>query len=180
MENIDISRRTLGVGIAGVAALASMQQATAATMASGGTWFDMVKAHHTLIAETFDKLLAADKPGPRAASLKHLGYLLTAHSVAEENVLYPAIAMQGMASDSDKLYLDQAHAKVGNAGLDMLAKDDPAFNDKVKALQTAVLHHAKDDEEGNLFPKLMQAMGNDGNAKLTKLYHEQFASIRAA
>ena len=178
MENLNISRRTLGVGLAGAAVLASMGEAANAAMAAGGNWMDMVKAHHTMIADQFDKVLAAPAPA-RMPALKKLGHLLTAHSVAEENVLYPAIAAHGMAAQSDKLYIDQAHAKVGNAMLDM-NPTAPDFADKVRALKAAVLQHAKGDEEGDQFPKLMQAASAAENAKMTAMYKMQFDSVKPA
>lgn len=180
MPAFGISRRTLGAGMAGAAVIAGLARETSATAAAGGTWLDMVKTQHAMIADTFDKLIAAPGPAARAPLLKKLGYLLTAHSVAEENVLYPAIAMQGMTSDSDRLYIEQAHAKVGNAELNKMARmgSDPGFVDKVRALTAAVLHHAKDEEEADIFPKLMHAMDTAGNARLTTLYREQFESVK--
>jgi len=174
------SRRTLGVGAVGLAALAAMQASIAEAQASGGNWFDMVKAHHALIAGNLDKILATSdsQSAERATLQRHLGYLLTAHSVAEENVLYPALARLGMVQASDQLYIEQAHAKVGNADLEVSPKGDTAWLDKVTALKTAILHHAKDEEEADLFPKLMQAAGPSMNAKLTADYARQFASVR--
>jgi len=88
----------------------------AQTAASAGDGLAIVKTHHAAIAKAFEELLATGmKAGaPRDAALKKLAHQLTAHAVAEENVLYPALAMNGMTSESDKLYLDHAHAKVMN------------------------------------------------------------------
>jgi hemerythrin superfamily protein len=170
------------MGAASLAALAAMRASIVEAAASGGTWFDMVKAHHALIAATFDKILATSdgQAAERAQLLKHLGYLLTAHSVAEENVLYPALARMGMTQQSDQLYIEQAHAKVGVADLEMSPKGDSAWLAKVTALKAAVLHHAKDEEEADLFPKLMQSAGRAANAKLTAAYARQFGSVRSA
>ncbi len=178
----NLSRRTLGISAVGLAAFAAMQASVVEAQAMGGTWFDMVKTHHGMIAETLDRILAtADSQATRRANLqKHLGYLLTAHSVAEENVLYPALARLGMTSASDQLYIEQAHAKVGNADLEISPKGDSAWLAKVAALKTAILHHAKDEEEVDLFPKLMAAASPEMNAMLTADYARQFESIRRA
>ena len=158
----------------------------AQTAASGGDWLAIVKTHHAAIAKTFEELLATGmKAGaPRESALKELAYQLTAHAVAEENVLYPALAMHGMTSESDKLYLDQAHAKVMNAEVDMAAMADKQGNpnawlDKAKALQAAVLKHAKEDEEANLYPKLKQKLDAKQNDMLTAEYQHQYASVKA-
>lgn len=174
------SRRALGLGAAGLTALAAMRTSVAEAQATGGTWFDMVKAHHAMIAKTLDRILATPdgEVAERTALQKRLAYLLTAHSVAEENVLYPALARMGMASASDQLYIEQAHAKVGNADLEISPKGDAAWLAKVAALKTAILHHAKDEEEADLFPKLMQAAGPSMNAKLTADYAHEFGVVR--
>jgi len=80
----DLSRRALGLGTIGLAAFAAMSDAVAQTTATGGDWFDMVKAHHMLIAQNLDQILAThdDQAVERMRLQKHLGYLLTAHSVA--------------------------------------------------------------------------------------------------
>jgi len=157
----------------------------AQTAASERDWLAIVKTHHAAIAKAFDELLATGmKSGaPRESALKKLAYQLTAHAVAEENVLYPALAMHGMTSESDKLYMDQAHAKVMNAEVDLAAMSDKQGNawlDKAKALQAAVLKHAKEDEEANLYPKLKQKLDAKQNAMLTAEYQHQYASVKAS
>jgi hemerythrin superfamily protein len=178
--NFDLSRRSLGLSAAGLAALAMMRASVAAAQMQGGTWFDMVKAHHAMIAETLDKILATSDSdvAERTRLQRHLGYLLTAHSVAEENVLYPALARLGLTQASDRLYLEQAHAKVGNADLEVTPKGDDAWLAKVSALKTAILHHAKDEEEADLFPKLMSGASARENAMLTADYSRQFESVQ--
>jgi hemerythrin superfamily protein len=177
---ISFSRRTLGVSAVGLVALTAMRASVVDAQAAGGSWFDMVKGHHAMIADTLDKILAtSDSEAVERAKLqKHLGYLLTAHAVAEENVLYPALARLGMTGASDQLYIEQAHAKVGNADLEVSRKGDSAWLAKVATLKTAILHHAKDEEEADLFPKLMSSASSDMNAMLTAGYARQFGSVR--
>ncbi|MDB5966329.1 MAG: hypothetical protein JWQ72_2829 [Polaromonas sp.] len=144
----------------------------------------MVKAQHVLISQTFEALLASANRtyAARNRLLDRLGYQLTAHSVAEENVLYPALASAGMVSESDKLYLDQAHAKVMNTQLELLAKatnsPDATWTEKARALQAAVLTHAQQDEEANLYPKLQASLDPQKNAALTLLFAREFASVK--
>jgi hemerythrin superfamily protein len=175
----DLSRRALGFGTIGLAAFATMSDVVAQTMAAGGDWFDMIKAHHRLIAQNLDQILATrdDQVAERMRLQKRLGYLLTAHSVAEENVIYPAVARMGMTGDSDRLYMEQAQAKVVNADLGMSPAGTTVWRDHVSALKTAILHHAKVEEETDIFPRLMQSAGPELNAKLTQGYQSQFASV---
>jgi hemerythrin superfamily protein len=175
----DLSRRALGLGTIGLAAFTAMSDAVAQTMAAGGDWLDMVKAHHGLIAQNLDQILATsdDQASERMRLQKHLGYLLTAHSVAEENVLYPAVARMGLTADSKRLYMEQAEAKVVNADLGMSPAGTTAWRDHVSALKTAILHHAKVEEEADIFPRLMRLAGPELNTKLTEGYQSQFASV---
>ena len=178
-----LSRRIVCAAAVAGTALASMQEALAQTDAGGGDWMAMVQAHHAMIDATFKDLLATrdNQVAQRKAQQMKLAYLLTAHSVAEENVLYPALAMHGLKPGSDKLYHDQAQAKVLNAELEMAAdKGNAAWLDKVRTLQAAVLQHAKQDEEGDLYPKLMQASSREENAMMTAAYRREFARVRRA
>ena len=152
-----------------------------ATAAMTGGWLDLVKAHHQMIEEAFDALIdEGGKDFSRCGVLhKRLAYLLTAHSVAEENVLYPALAMCNLQSESDRLYLDQAHAKVMNAVLDMSdEKCGAAWFEKASQLRTAVLNHAKVDEEGELYPQLQRALDSATAAKLDMAYRREFVAVK--
>jgi hypothetical protein len=73
--------------------------------------------------------------------------------------------------------MEQAQAKVVNADLSMTPAGTSAWRDHVSALRTAILHHAKVEEEGDIFPRLMQSAGPELNAKLTQAYQRQFASV---
>ena len=184
MPIVQVPRRAVLLGAA-AAALAPMQHAVAQTSLAGGDWFQMVQAHHALIAQTLEALVNSGNASTsrRAGVLNKLAYQLTAHSVAEENVLYPALSNNGMTREADMLYLDQSHAKVLNAEIDMAAamgSPPSAWLDKAKALQTAVLKHAKEDEEASLYPRLQQAGGPAMQTRLTALYQSQFNSVKPA
>lgn len=180
MPHHDPIRRNLFIGAAAAAAMLPLQQAVAQTAARGGDWLAMVKAHHLLVEKTFAALTdSTDKLFSRRQRMQRtLAYQLTAHSVAEENVLYPALARMGMLTESDKLYLDQAHAKVMNAELELTnVKDEGVWLEKVTALQAAVLKHAKQDEEATYYPQLQAKLDAQANAELTMAYMREFKSV---
>ncbi len=143
-------------------------------------WLGLVKAHHQMLERAFDDLIdSGNDPLARPALYKRLAYLLTAHSVAEENAIYPALAMCGLQSESDRLYLDQAHAKVMNAMLDMA--DDKLGADwlqRAEELRAAVLTHAKQDEEGDLYPRLMSAIDLPTATKMSVAYRREFLAVK--
>lgn len=178
-----ISRRLVCAAAVAGTALTAMQGAVAQTDAAGGDWMAMVRSHHAMLDATFQDLLATrdNQARQRKALHQRLAYILTAHAVAEENVLYPALAMHGLKPGSDKLYHDQAEAKVMNAELDMAAdKGNSAWLDKVRTLQAAITTHAKQDEEADLYPKLMQAASREENAMLTAGYRREFMRVKRA
>ncbi|MGZ8259795.1 MAG: hemerythrin domain-containing protein [Caldimonas sp.] len=150
------------------------------TEAMKGDWLKMIEAHHAMLERAFDELIdgGAD-PERRPLLYKRLCYLLTAHSVAEENAVYPALAMFGLQSESDRLYLDQAHAKVMNAMLDMADdKLGEAWLERARELRAAVLAHAKQDEEGDLYPRLVSALDLPTASKLSIAYRREFLAVK--
>lgn len=182
-----LSRRTLVVGSAAVATLFSSRpvfaQRAAAAAGEGGDWFTTVQTQHVMIAKSFDALLATKSGPPKSSLLKAIAYQLTAHSTAEENVLYPLIAQNGMQTEADKLYLDQAHAKIMNAELDMnalLNQSGDSWKDAARTLQQAVLKHAKEDEEGNYYPQLREKLSPSQTSIVSSEYKVHFASVKPA
>ena len=150
------------------------------TEAMKGDWLRIVKAHHEMLERAFDELVdGGSDPSRRPILYKRLAYLLTAHSVAEENAIYPALAMCGLQSESDRLYLDQAHAKVMNAMLDMADdKLGDAWLQRVLELRSAVLAHARQDEEGDLYPRLVAAIDAPTATKLGVAYRREFLAVQ--
>lgn len=151
-----------------------------ATLRMDGDWFELIQSHHALIEAAFDDVIASsDSPlDSRQQRFRRLAQLMTAHCVAEENVIYPALAMYGLQSESDKLYLDQAHAKVMTAVLDLA--DDKGSTDwleKAQTLKLVVLEHAKGDEEADLFPRLMAELDATTAMKLSAAYRREFLSV---
>ena len=179
--NLELPRRHLV--LAGAAALLPLRESVAQTAAAGGDWFAMIQAHHALVARSFDQLLATGDKSTflaRDRMVRLIGYQLTAHSVAEENVIYPAIARAGMVTESDKLYLDQAHAKVMQSQLELQSRiqEEGTWVQAARTLQAAVLQHAKGDEEGRLYPQLRAKTSASENAMLTALYRREFDSVK--
>ena len=152
------------------------------TEAAAGDWFALVKSHHLMIEQAFNALIDSGADASTRALLhKRMAWLLTAHSVAEENVIYPALAMCKLQSESDRLYLDQAHAKVMNAVLDMADdKYGDAWLEQARQLRDAVLEHAKVDEEANLYPQLAAAVDERTANLLSLAYRREFLAVKPA
>jgi hemerythrin superfamily protein len=180
MTQTSLPRRSVMLGAAATALLPMREAIAQSSLPEGADWFTMVQTHHAMVAKTLDALVAAKTTRQRTVALNLLGYQLSAHSLAEENTIYPMLAMNGI-DESDKLYMDQAHAKVMNAQLDTwaaLEQTGPEFTDTALKLQAAVLKHAKQDEEGNLYPQLRSKLSQTQNNLLTANYKVQFGSVK--
>jgi len=146
-------------------------------------WLDMVKGHHAAIARAFDALLDTSDTARlrRDALMRSLAFQMTAHSVAEENVIYPALAVGGLLSESDRLYLEQAHFKVRLAMLQAVQaqeRDAAQWLGAVRQLRDLVVTHARKDEEELLFPRLALQLGDRGNQELALDYDREYGQLR--
>lgn len=139
--------------------LQARTQARAA--AAEGSWFSIVLDHHEAIEHAFAAIRAADDAGPRRLAQMELAGLLTGHSLAEEAVLYPAMALGDQKGHSEMAFLEQSAAKVQLAGLEDLDPMSQAYLDKLEHLRGAVAHHVY-EEESKWFPELAK----DGDAAL--------------
>jgi len=185
MNAPSMHRRTLILAASAAAAAAAiipLREAVAQAESAGGDWMAMVKAQHGAIAKTLDQLVAAKGDAPPRDVVERLVYQLTAHAVAEENVLYPAMATNGMADQSGQLYDEHAKAKIMLSALHMASMKEgkPLQNWRATAtkLQSAILQHAKEHEESAMYPKLQEKLDAKQNQLITASYKQQFGSVQ--
>lgn len=148
-------------------------------------WLTMVKGHHEAISRSFDVLLDGTENArmQRESLLRALSFQMTAHSVAEENVIYPALALNGLVSEADRLYLEQAHFKVQMAMLNAVQaqqRDTAQWLAALRQLRDVVLTHARRDEEETLFPRLALQLDDQANQELALAYDREYAQVRGA
>jgi hypothetical protein len=148
-------------------------RAKARAAAGGGGWLAMVLDHHLQIEDAFTAVKNATSAAAQRAAQKKLALILTAHSNAEEAVLYPAIALNGEKGDSATAYTQQSAAKVEMAALDELEPLTQDYLDKLEHIEGAVAHHVY-EEEGTWFLALRQTADAPMQGKLTRRYREEF------
>ena len=150
-----------------------------ARAASGGSgWLAQVLDHHEQIEQLFAAVKAASTSGARRAAQKQLATLLTGHSIAEEGVLYPAMALTDQKGHSGTAYTEQSAAKVQAAALEDLDPMSSDFMDKLEHLRAAVSHHVY-EEESKWFPELRQ-QDSATQAKLSRRFREEFERYMGA
>lgn len=145
--------------------------AKARAAASQGDWLSMALDHHDQIRATFDKARRATTATERLAAFKTLATVLNGHALAEEVVLYPALAKNGEKAHAGLAYTEQTTAKMQMAELERIDPNDQAWLDKLEHIRGAVLHHIF-EEEGTWFLELKEKAPDQ--AFLTMRFAEEY------
>lgn len=145
--------------------------AKARAAAEPGDWLTMALDHHDLIRAAFARAKSAATPGERTAALQDLGIVLTGHVVAEEVVLYPALAQTGEKGHAALAYTEQTAAKMQMAELENIDPATDDWMDKLGHIEGAVLHHVF-EEEGGWFLELKEK--GEHQQRLTQRYSEEY------
>jgi len=148
-------------------------RAKARALTRPGGWLGMVLDHHEQIEAAFARVQKAGSANARRSAQKALAVLLTGHSIAEESVLYPALALHGQKSHSGEAYTEQSAAKVQIAALDDLEPMSQDYLDKLEHLRAAVAHHVY-EEESEWFPTLRKIDDAALHTKLSRRYRDEF------
>jgi hemerythrin superfamily protein len=141
-------------------------------LTSAGDWLFAALDHHRDIEGAFGAVSAA-RPEDRAAALKSLATLLMGHSIAEEAVLYPALAEAGETARSATAYREQALAKTQMAALADIDPESDAFLSKLQEIRAAVLLHMY-EEEGTWFPLLKEHLSEMDQRVLTTRFLDEY------
>jgi hemerythrin superfamily protein len=127
---------------------------------------ELLESQHTEVDDLIEQLERGR--GDRAALFAELADKLAAHATVEEKIFYPA----AMATNTSELLHEsvEEHLTIKRLLSDMLEMDpnddDGEFDDTLAVLKDEVSHHAHDEEEGKLFPKLRRMMTEDERAGL--------------
>lgn len=149
-------------------------RAKAESLATPGSWLEMVLRHHQLIEGAFEDVARAGTASDRRIAQRKLGALLTGHSMAEEGVIYPAMALHHEKGHAEMAFIEQSAAKVQLAGLEELDPESQDFIDKFGHLRGAVLHHIY-EEESSRFPDLLDRGDAALHSRIAMRYHEEFS-----
>src|SRR3954449_9486376 len=90
---------------------------------------------------------------------------LVRHSVAEEVIVYPQVEDKVGADEVEHAREEHAEAEETLQRLEKLDADDPNFDDELATLMEEIRHHIE-DEEGEMFAHMRQAIDEDELRKL--------------
>jgi hemerythrin superfamily protein len=139
-----------------------------ARVAMGADPFDSLARDHQRILGIIDALLSkSDKSRmSRKAGLLQIKRELTAHALAEEDVVYPLLRERaGEEEATTRLYQEHADMKMRLFKLEHMDADDPHWREELQGLRDLIAKHAQDEEQEE-FPKLRSAMSRDDTSQL--------------
>lgn len=121
---------------------------------------DLLKAQHRYVDKLFAQIQGSSGAA-KAEAFRELADMLAVHATIEERIFYPSVR----ASDTEELLREsvEEHLAVKRVLADMLEADVDAedFDAKLSLLQEQVVHHAREEEEGKLFPQLRASLDRD-------------------
>jgi hemerythrin superfamily protein len=148
-------------------------RAKAAAVAQPDDWLSLILDHHLDLEDALSEIEDASDEDERLMAFKTFAVLLTAHAIAEEGVIYPALSEAADTAHANIGYSEQAMVKVQMAGLEKLDVMSQEFADKLGGIKNALLHHMF-EEEGTWFPVLKGKMSSEDQEAMTERYVEEF------
>ena len=137
---------------------------------------DIIRLDHAKVNTLFTQVAATDDPQKLQEYFGQIYKDLTAHSEAEEQVVYPAVRPFYGEHDTTELYDEQAEMK---KVLDEIKASNPAavdqFKSKIKSLMDAVGDHIR-QEESTMFAAIRDNMSSDQSEQLAT----QFKAAKSA
>jgi hemerythrin superfamily protein len=137
---------------------------------------ELLTTQHDEADELFAAIEATDDPEAKAQLFEELADKLAAHAKIEETMFYPAV----MAAQTEELLLEsvEEHLAIKRVLADLLEldPDDEQFDAKISVMKEQVEHHARIEEEGELFPKVKKLMSADEldglGGEMVRLFNE--------
>ena len=122
---------------------------------------DLLTEQHDEVDQLISQIENSDDPEEKAELFAQVADRLAAHAKIEELLFYPACVAAGI--EDEILEAVEEHLTVKRVLADMLDLDpeDRHWDAKLKVVKDLVEHHAREEEEGKLFPKVRKAMSGD-------------------
>ena len=123
---------------------------------------ELLKKDHNTVKELFKKAEGNNNEKQQKQLFEQIKAELETHTHIEETVFYPAVEKIDELKDMVLESLEE-HKQVKTLLREMenLSNDSEKFEPKLKVLMENVEHHAVEEEEGKMFPKLRKFMNNE-------------------
>lgn len=135
----------------------------------------LLTTQHNKVKALFKKL--EGQKGDAKELLQELSDDLAAHMAIEQNIFYPRVleVKEDLVAES---FEEHAVAEIALKRLMATDPNDATFLAKVTTLKELIEHHVE-EEEGDLFPAVEKAIGDDENAALGKQMKAAFEEAKA-
>jgi hemerythrin superfamily protein len=158
----------LGLGMGRVAPPVAGRAIGSLSAMAGRDPFDALAQDHRNLLGLFDLIERTDSSARirRATLLFQIKRMLTAHALAEEDIIYPMLRDDAQRQEmASQLYREHAEMKVHLFELEHQAKDEPGWIAKLRDLRGIIERHARQEEDSE-FPRLRAALSGDGKSRL--------------
>jgi len=123
---------------------------------------ELLKTDHKTVKQLFKKAEGNNNEKQQKQLFEQIKAELETHTHIEETIFYPAVEKFDELKDMVLESLEE-HKQVKTLLREMenLTEDSEKFEPKLKVLMENVEHHAEEEEEGKMFPKLRKLMNSE-------------------
>jgi len=118
---------------------------------------DLLKEDHQKVKELFEAVEETEDQKEKNRIFAEIQSELETHARIEETVFYPAMEKHEELNDMVLESIEE-HKQIKTLlkEIDNLTSDSDKFEPKLQVLMENVEHHAEEEEEGKMFPKIRQ------------------------
>ena len=124
---------------------------------------ELIRMDHTKVNTLYAEIQSTDDPQKLQEFFGQMYKDLSAHSEAEEQIVYPAV--RPYYSNTEDLYQEQAEMKQMLEQIKALSPSSPNFKEQIKQLMDAVMHHVR-QEESDMFAKINDNFSEEQQEKM--------------
>jgi hemerythrin superfamily protein len=123
---------------------------------------ELLKEDHRKVKELFEEAEQAEDQKEKTKIFAEIQTELDTHARIEETVFYPAMEQHEELKDMVLESIEE-HRQIKTLlkEIDNLKSDSKKFDPKLKVLMENVEHHAEEEEEGKMFPKVRQILSQE-------------------
>jgi hemerythrin superfamily protein len=128
---------------------------------------ELLKEDHQKVKELFEEVEGTEDQKEKTRIFSEIQAELETHARIEETVFYPAMEQHEELKDMVLESIEE-HKQIKTLlkEIDNLRSDSEKFEPKLSVLMENVEHHAEEEEEGKMFPKIREICSQEDLEKL--------------